>query len=113
MIDIDELNALFCSFNNVVSFQVTFDNDLSLYKMNIELSEDIFERWGRWLKIQFIDISILNIRDFGDKFAQFVSLVIEKRTDSWDSANYNLLQVEDEDISFSFNKFNAEIVIPT
>ncbi len=100
MLDIDQLNQKFLSYNHVVECLLKYDEINAYYNLELILAVDLFKQTIPSLKIRFVNITNLEMRNFGNKFTQFVDLHIEKNHDGWDDVKYNVFQIEEENISF-------------
>ncbi|MCY6412368.1 hypothetical protein QTA56_09515 [Acinetobacter sp. VNH17] len=108
--DIDGINSLFVDYDEVQEVQILFSTEKSAYNLKLILKCNINEIFTNVLLVNFYNIKFLNIQNSGNNFTQWAGLHIRKRDDGWEYCNYEVIQIEEEDVSFSFYSFDYEII---
>ncbi|MCU4413792.1 hypothetical protein KTH71_07030 [Acinetobacter sp. WU_MDCI_Axc73] len=108
--DIDEINQLFADYDQIQELQISFSKEKCTYDLKLILKDDIQEIFTNCLLVNFYNIKFLNVQNLGNSFTQWAGLHIIKRNDGWEYCNYELIQIEEEDVYFSFYNFDYEII---
>ncbi|CAI3122233.1 hypothetical protein MWMV18_MWMV18_03377 [Acinetobacter calcoaceticus] len=108
MLDLDEMNGNFFNFDHVDTFKLEHDPIMNCYNLVLILSKDLHDPSTPKFNVCFNHISDLSLNDsFRNNFQQFPTLLIEKHKNQWENVNYEIRQVEDDDLSFKCKSFTA------
>ena len=108
MLSLNEVNNKLSYFDQVEIFNIEYDNINTCYNLTLVFSKDLFDVSSQRLSITFFYVSCLNLQDsFQSNFQQFMSLIIEKDNNKWDNVNYDIRQIEEDNLMFKCKSFSA------
>ena len=111
ILNLDELNSHLYRFDQVENFDLNYDHEENGYTLTLILSKDLFIENTEKLLIKFFYISDFSLNDsFLSNFQQFMSLNIEKNNDQLENVNYQISQIEDENIAFKCKRFLGYLI---
>ncbi|WDH55372.1 hypothetical protein PUP75_11465 [Pseudomonas chlororaphis] len=103
---VDQLNELLREHCCVISMGI----ELQDYKYDLALKMSVDESDLDAVTILFQDVSALHLNGFGGGLTQFMDLTVTRINDGLDRVRYELRDIRDEKISFSFFTFSGPII---
>ncbi|ESK56911.1 hypothetical protein [Acinetobacter tjernbergiae] len=108
MLNVSEANEWLANFDQVELFKIEYDDLNACYNLTLVFSKDLMNTSSQKLNVIFYYVSSLNLNDsFQSNFQQFMSLVIEKDSNRWENVNYEVRQIEDDNLMFKCKSFSA------
>lgn len=105
------INGEFNIYDEVFSLSFKYDFIGMKYDLEIILADKL----SNFVESKFIKINLINVSDFHLKklngsYNQFSQIRIIKNHDGLENVNYELIQIEDNDIFCKFQDFSYELL---
>lgn len=105
MNNISKLNEMLVANDCLYSLNIKFDESRMAYDLVLELSG---QGGGENIIVTFFDVSGFTARDFGGGLIQLMHMNVKKIERGLDRIHYQLVEVEDENLSFYFSSFSTD-----
>ncbi|MCU7645748.1 hypothetical protein [Pseudomonas piscis] len=107
MIEVSQLNELLVTHNCLRAISVQLNEDGIAYDLSLSIS--VSEKAGAdVVRIRFIDISHFASRGIGGGLTQLMHMSVSKLDSGFDRMRYQLVDLEDNKLSFYFSSFSVE-----
>lgn len=107
MIEVSQLNELLVTHNCLRGISVQLNEDGIAYDLSLSIS--VSEKAGAdVVRIRFIDISHFASRGIGGGLTQLMHMSVSKLDSGFDRMRYQLVDLEDNKLSFYFSSFSVE-----
>ncbi|WP_426194801.1 hypothetical protein [Pseudomonas sp. NFXW11] len=107
MIEVSQLNELLFAHNCLYAISIQLDGDGVAYDLSLSIS--VSERAGAdVVRIRFFDVSHFTSRDIGGGLTQLMHMSVSKLDSGLDRMRYQLIDLEDEKLSFYFSSFSVD-----
>ncbi|MCO7614717.1 MULTISPECIES: hypothetical protein [Pseudomonas chlororaphis group] len=107
MIRVLRLNELLVTHNCLHAISIQLNEDGVAYDLSLSISDS--EKAGAdVVRIRFIDISHFASRDIGGGLTQLMHMNVSKLDSGFDRMRYQLVDLEDNKLSFYFSSFSVE-----
>lgn len=107
MTKVEEVNELLISHNCLRSLSIAMNQEYYSYDLTLVLSVSEDEA-ARTVLLSFFDISSFYCSEVGGGLTQFMHLKVRKLSSGLDRMNYQLDELEDNRLSFSFSSFEID-----
>ncbi|MFJ2456740.1 hypothetical protein ACIOWK_34470 [Pseudomonas protegens] len=107
MIKVPQLNELLVAHNCLRAINIQLNEDGVAYDLSLSIS--VSEKTeADVVRIRFIDINHFASRDIGGGLTQLMHMSVSKLDSGFDRMRYQLIDLEDEKLSFYFSSFLVE-----
>ncbi|WP_256679492.1 hypothetical protein [Pseudomonas sp. Fl4BN1] len=107
MIKVLQLNELLVAHNCLYAISIQSNEDGGGYDLSLSIS--VSEKAGTdVVRIRFIDISDFTSRDIGGGLTQLMHMSVSKLDSGFDRMRYQLIDLEDNKLSFYFSSFSVD-----
>ncbi|MCL9659005.1 hypothetical protein L2088_30345 [Pseudomonas protegens] len=107
MSTVSQLNELLVDHNCLRAIEIQLNEDGMAYDLSLSISGS--EKAGAdVVRIRFIDISHFSSRDIGGGLTQLMHMSVSKLDSGFDRMRYQLVDLEDNKLSFYFSSFSVE-----
>lgn len=107
MIRVLRLNELLVAHNCLHAISIQLNEDGVAYDLSLSISDS--EKAGAdVVRIRFIDISHFASRDIGGGLTQLIHMSVSQLDSGFDRMRYQLVDLEDNKLSFCFSSFSVE-----
>lgn len=111
IMEIDVVNNAFNTYDEI--FSLLFKHDLieMRYDMELILADNLSSLLeSKFIRLRFFNVSELYISKLNGLYNQFHQMRIINNDDGLENVNYELIQIEDDDICFKFKDFSYEFI---
>ncbi|MFJ6089317.1 hypothetical protein [Pseudomonas chlororaphis] len=107
MIQVLQLNELLVAHNCLHAISIQLNEDGVAYDLSLSIS--VSEKAEvDVMRIRFIDISHFTSRDIGGGLTQLMHMSVSKLDSGFDRMRYQLIDLEDNKLSFCFSSFSVD-----
>lgn len=107
MIEVPQLNELLVAHNCMRAISIQLNEDGVAYDLSLSISDSV-KAGADVVCIKFVDISHFASRDIGGGLTQLMHMNVSKLDSGFDRMRYQLVDLEDNKLSFYFSSFSVE-----